>query len=381
MRLVDARIRGFRNLDDAEIAFSPTVNVFLGANGQGKSNLLEAVNYPALGRSHRGARDDELIGFGQPAADVQVTAADEQGRPVTFDLALERGGGRRLRVDGDLVPRRADLLGRLASVVYGPGTVELVSGPPEQRRRFADEGLATLEAEYLRHLQDYHRALRQKARLLHDCRRGGVTPRSRDELAAWTREQAAHAAPLCAGRSAYAAALTAQASAGYRTIANLQNSLIIRYKPNLQGLGDGDDLPEMQREIQSFLDYIGEDELRRGRPLAGPQLDDFEVLLDGTSLRTYGSQGEMRSAAIALKLAQGEVFFEKRQVRPVLIFDDIFSELDQTRARRLQESCVADHQLVIATAREDDVGSWRPPGLRRWTIAGGRVEPLDRGAS
>ena len=110
--------------------------------------------------------------------------------------------------------------------------------------------------------------------------------------------------------------------------------------------------------------------------MAGPHLDDFEILLAGISLRKYGSQGELRSAAIALKLAQAEVIHSQKNVRPVLFFDDIFSELDPERARRLQQMCSAEHQLLIATARRDDVSGWRPEGLKVWRVRAGRIEAM-----
>ena len=119
-------------------------------------------------------------------------------------------------------------------------------------------------------------------------------------------------------------------------------------------------------------------EMRRGRPRAGPQLDDFEVLLDGVDLRVYGSQGETRSAAIAMILARSDVLFEKRKTRPVLFFDDIFSELDRDRTHRLQELSSRDHQVFVATARRDDVAGWSPDEMKAWNVhEGGITEAAD----
>ncbi|NTV03352.1 DNA replication and repair protein RecF [bacterium] len=374
MRLTEASLSGFRNLAEARLAFSPGVNVFTGANGQGKTNLLEALNYPALGRSFRGARDEELIGFGAAAAHVAVEAETEAGRAERYEYGLERGGGRRLRGDGEPVPRKADLVGRLATVVYDPQTVTLVRGAPDGRRRYLDQGLCGLDPAYFAELQAYNRALRQKTSLLRDAAAGGRgRPGLRDDLRAWSAEMARHAAPLVRDRARYVRELGPVAQDVLAGFTGRAATLDIAYAPGLEIAEKEAPLADLTREISSLLDYIGEAEIRRGRCLAGPHADDLELVLDGVNLRTFGSQGETRSVAIALKLAQGELVFRRRRIRPILFFDDIFSELDQERTRRLQEATAQMHQVFIATARADDVAGWRPGDARRWAVEAGRI--------
>jgi len=129
---------------------------------------------------------------------------------------------------------------------------------------------------------------------------------------------------------------------------------------------------ELAGAIFDEFDYIMDTEIRRGRPLTGPQFDDFGIALEGVDLRTYGSQGQTRTAAIAMILARSDVLFGQRRMRPVLFFDDIFSELDRERTRRLQEMSSREHQVFIASARSDDITGWRPEGLRAWRVADGR---------
>ena len=136
------------------------------------------------------------------------------------------------------------------------------------------------------------------------------------------------------------------------------------------------DAADLEEDICGLLDYIMEDEIRRGRPLRGPQSDDFRVELNTRDLRKFGSQGETRSAAISLILAQGEVVYRRKGLRPVLFFDDIFSELDRGRSRQLQERAARDHQVFIATARPDDVADWLPTGLRTWEVKTGKLRLL-----
>ena len=377
MRLVSADILDFRNLAEVQLRFSPGVNLLVGDNGQGKSNLLEALNYPSLGRSFRGARDDDLVRFDAECAHVRLTAKGEDDREVEFEYGIERGRGRRFRVDGEPVKRKVDLLGRLTTVVFDPQTVQLVRGGPEARRRYLDQGLSMVDAGYLLHLQAYNRALKQKNRLLRDARRGFVAPaKVREDLRVWNLEMASHAAPICSARASYAAGVEPHVADAYSHFADRVSEVAVKYEPQLGN--SPKDAPEGQLEadILGKFDYIIEDELRRGRSLAGPHMDDFEVQLDGINLRSFGSQGETRTAAIALKLAQGDLVHLKRRVRPVLFFDDIFSELDRGRTGKLQERTGESHQIFIATAREEDVTDWRPVDLRSWSVRAGGVTEL-----
>lgn len=375
MILLDARLSGFRNLAEARLDFSPGVNVFLGDNGQGKSNLLEALNYPALGRSFRGAVDRDLVCFGSEAARVEVRAEGEDGVETGFDIGIGADGARRLVVDGETLPGKRDLVGRLATVVYDPQTVELVRGGPVNRRRFLDAGLSVLDPDYLRHLQAYGRALRQKMRLLRDLRGlRRVDPERREDLEIWNRELAEHAAPILLARLGYLRELARSASELHGVLTDLETDLELVYSQSVEMYQTNPVEGDLKREISGLFDYILEGEIRRGRSLAGPHTDDVIIRLDGRPLRTYGSQGETRSAAIALKLAQGDLVHQRRRIRPVLFFDDIFSELDKERSRRLQDMTARDHQIFIATARPEDVEGWRPARTRCWSVSAGRIE-------
>jgi DNA replication and repair protein RecF len=132
----------------------------------------------------------------------------------------------------------------------------------------------------------------------------------------------------------------------------------------------------LEREILAVFDYIIEDEIMRGRPISGPQMDDFVIRLSGHDLRAFGSQGETRTAAISLIMAQSDVVFQKRSTRPILFFDDIFSELDRSRSQQLQELSVQHHQLFIATARSEDIAGWQPSDMRVWEVAQGGLEAV-----
>ncbi len=380
MRIVSAAVDGFRNLHTAEFTFSPRVNLVLGRNGEGKTNLLEALNFFALGRSHRGAKSEELIHFKKDHLHVRLEIEEDSGALVSCEYGLGRDGGRRLRVDGAALRRRADLVGRLATVFFNPDSIRLVRGGPDRRRQFVDQGMAEIDPAYLTHLSAFQQVLRQKTRLLRDQRQGLVDAgQTRRELASWNREMANHAAAVCLGRRQYAEFLSPFFQEAHNSLIDNNLNLEFSYAARLESVtrafsaSPENPLPkeDLEGEILTELDYIMDSEIRRGRPLIGPQSDDFKVVLGGVDLRTYGSQGETRTAAIAMILARSDVLFQKRRIRPVLFFDDIFSELDRERTRRLQEMASHLHQVFIATARRDDIADWQPAQIKTWQVGEG----------
>ena len=378
MRITAASLGGFRNLQDQSFEFSPRVNLVLGRNGEGKTNLLEALNWFALGRSHRGSKAEEMVAFDGESLHVSLEVADDRGQVLHCEFGLDKRGGRRLRLDGEAVVKRADLVGRLSTVFFNPESVELVRGGPQARRQFVDQGWSETDPVYLNNLTHFQRAMKQKTGLLRDLKKGFLDyGAAREELTAWNREIAGYAAEVCLGRRQYTELLTPYADTVHRALANADKRLEFVYQPSLECLKKPAQNTHLADDIFNEFDYITESEIKRGRPLAGPQLDDCLVRLDGLDLRTFGSQGETRTAAISLILARSDVMFERRQIRPVLFFDDIFSELDGERTRRLQELAAKLHQVFIATARRDDVAGWHPDGLKAWRVQGGQFTELE----
>jgi DNA replication and repair protein RecF len=186
-------------------------------------------------------------------------------------------------------------------------------------------------------------------------------------------ELARHAAPVCRSRLAYATALGPAARSIYEELSGGAGQLEIVYRPSLVSCREAAENAQLARDILGEFDYIGESEFRRGRPLIGPQRDDFEIRLDGRDLKAFGSQGETRTAAVSMILAQSEVVFQQRGSRPILFLDDIFSELDPERTGRLQERCARDHQVFVASARPEDVDRWRPESRRCWRVEAGAL--------
>ncbi len=381
MRIVSATITGFRNLQEDSFDFSPRVNLVLGRNGMGKTNLFEALNYFALGRSHLGSKTEDMIQFDSQSLHVRLEVEEESGQRFRAEFGLDSQGGRRFRIDGEPVSRRSDLVGKLATVFFNPDSITLVRGGPAHRRRFVDQSLAEIDPLYLASLTAFNRTLKQKSGLLRDIKRGFANQGScLEELKAWNGELALHSAVICQGRQLYSALISPLAEACHQELTETEKPFHFQYHPSLKTaqkyLTETNEKQstksEIDKDILAEFDYIMQDEIQRGRPLIGPQLDDFEVRLSGLDLRVYGSQGETRTAAVSLILARGEALFKRRQIRPVLFFDDIFSELDRHRSRRLQEMASRLHQVFIATARQDDVEGWTPDQLKAWRVTDGK---------
>jgi len=375
--LTKVKLLNCRNLEEVSLEISPKINIFLGRNGQGKTNLLEGISYLSLGRSHRGALDRELIRFGQEHLRLAVEGQDRQGEDFTLEAALDLQGKKRIKIDGNIIRRRDELVGRLSAVFFDPGEIELAKGSPAERRRFLDYTLSVVSPDYFRKLVAYRRALQQKNRLLR-ARIAG----SEKELEVWNAELVRFGTPLILARQRILPALERVSSRAYSGLAREGGSLTIGLQLSLGDAAhvvcDHDDLESWQDAFQEALHRGRAREILQGHAQIGPHRDRLELELHGRSLRRFGSQGEMRSAAIALKLGQAELIYERTRERPVILLDDIFSELDRWRTRALQELLHEEHQLFIATARREDVASmeyW--DGLRVWEVEAGRLTPIE----
>ena len=372
MRITRVKLHNFRNLEPLAVAVSPRINILLGKNGQGKTNFLEGLSYLALGRSWRTSVDRELIGFGHDHCFVQVDGRDDQGDDRRLVASMTREGKKKLEIDGETVIRRADLIGHLPVVRFDPDEVELAKGSPEHRRRFLDYTLSFCSAHYFRNLLDYRRALAQKNRLL----------KTRDaqlhvQLDAFDGELVRSGVPLLVERARLRGHLESHARRAYGELApeggGLRLSISTTVDPE-----DPTDEDATRKAFEARLREQRSHEVSMRHALVGPHRDRLEVQLRGRPLRRYGSQGEKRTASIALKLAQAELLYERTQERPVVLLDDIFSELDRHRTEALQTRLHQEHQLFIATARVDhvlDLRDW--DDLSAWRVEDGVLTPLD----
>ena len=362
-------LRDFRNFAREELALPAEGLAVVGDNGQGKTNLLEAVYYLQLLRSFRGARDLDLVRFGTAGFHVAAEGTIA-GRARTVSAGFERAGRRkRVRVDGAEVQRLSDALGALPSAIFSPADVALVAGAPSERRRYLDVALALTSRRYLAALQGYRGALVRRNAALRDlARRGGPA----DRAAVWEPALAAHGAVLWRERIAWVAGQEEAFTTLCEAIGE-RGAVRMRYESALPADGD------LADTLRAALESRRESDLRRGLTSAGPHRDELAITMvspDGTArdLRTFGSAGQQRTAAIALRMLEAATLRDRGGAEPLLLLDDPFAELDAGRAQRilalLGEAGMGQTLLVVP--READI----PRGLTRLErrrVSGGEV--------
>jgi DNA replication and repair protein RecF len=398
MRLTRLQIRNFRNIEQADLSFPHTGVAIIGENGQGKTNLLEAIYYLQILRSMRGGRDQDLVRFDAPAfyLEAQVTpeidaeANDsaerekhtEASKPRvhTIAAAFERHGKRKKIVsDGAVLSRLSDAFGTLPSVILSPNDTELVSGAPSERRRYLDVLLSLTSRRYLTSLQAYRTALvRRNAALREATRRG--TGKSDETIAVWEPALAEHGAFLITARinwilqNVEAFGELCQ-SIGERTPVRMRYLSTIEVPTSTSSVHDVTGLLEQIRKLLlESLERKRPLDIKRGLTHTGPHRDEMSLTLGGHSLRAFGSAGQQRTAAIALRMLEATTLREHHGSPPVLLLDDPFAELDTRRSAHILELLkgAGMGQTILAVPRSTDI----PPeltSLPRWSIRSGVI--------
>ncbi len=359
MELKRLELRNHRNYRHLDLVPGAGVNVFIGPNGQGKTNLLEAVAMLALSSSPRARRDVELVGPVGPGSRIaaKVTA---HGRGLEVAIALDVEGERAKRtIEVDGVRRRGvDLPGQFRVTLFWPDDLGLVKAGPEMRRRFLNHMLVQVEPGYARALAGLRRVLEQRNSLL---KRVAAGEERSDVLEVWDAELVRFGSEIARARSRAVDELRPTAARANAEIANGE-SLDIVY------LGPPDDFADA---VQKSLT----DDLRRGVTTVGPHHDDLRLQLGGRDARSYASQGQQRTAVVSLKLAEAELVSVRTGERPVLLLDDVLSELDAERRAALLRRVGGGGQVIVTSA---EAGPF-PPELisqaRVWTVDSGRIEP------
>jgi len=359
MRLSRIVLENFRNIPLAELTFEGRQQFLVGPNGQGKTNLLEAVGYLTALRSFRTSDQRLLISHGKQDAgiayEIEHELLDDTG--VTIKL---RPDGKEITCDGEWVTRFSDFLGRFPTVVFSSQDQQLVRGVPAFRRRWLDLTIAAMDTSYLHVLQQYHRGVLDRNRLL----KRGATPL---EFAAFELPLATAAAQIVQKRLANVKVLSGYVAESYAAIAGDQEKVTMGYKPDLE-----------QTDASAWTATFAKN---RARDLqfkttgVGPHRDDFELVFGRHTVRDYGSEGQQRSLALALRLAQVSYFHERSGVQPVVLADDVLGELDPERRRRFWTAIGADSQ-VMATGTslpEAELGEWQV-----FAVANGRFSEIER---
>ena len=349
MRLLSLEVENYRNIASASLTPGRELTVICGNNGQGKTNLLEAIWLLTGGKSFRGGKDAELVRRGEPFAVLKASTLraqqEEQEKEEPNRVRLTVGApdsprpGRTVSVNGGAVKRAASLAGSFPAVVFDPGHLSLVKGAPEGRRKFLDAALCQLYPGYLTLYRRYVRALQQKNALLRRSSNGIERPyaEKRALLEVLNVELAQQGEAIQQRRRAYLAVLSPLACANYEELSRGAETLSLRYAAQFEPGG----LAQLLRQKMP-------EELRAGQSLCGPHREDLDLLLDGQPAKVYASQGQQRSVVLSLKMAEAAAAASITGEHPVMLLDDVLSELDDERQTYLLTR-MGEHQTIVTT--------------------------------
>lgn len=353
MLLKQLRLHDFRNYAQLEFAPAPGLCVLVGENAAGKTNILESLFLCALGRSQRTRHDHELIRYGQPGAFVGITLSKSTGTH-TIACKLQRDARRALTVDGMPLARSGELLGTLRVVMFSPEDLRLIKQGPSERRRFLDMELSQLYPAYYYALQQYNHALKQRNALLR-------ADRFREEqLAPWDVLLARLGAQILAARSGFLEQLSGMAARLHASFSGGREALDVAYAPSLPPVAND----QLEGALLEALSGSARKDRERGNTSIGPHRDDLVLLLNGEDVRAFGSQGQQRTAALSLKLSELELMKALGEETPVLLLDDVLSELDGARQRMLA-AAMTDCQVFLTCTQ---LAGLEDTGLRDMTI-------------
>ena len=364
MRVQSLQLTNFRNYATLDVAFSPSKNIFLGNNGQGKTNLLEALYFLSHARSHRTSSDRELVRTGEPFARIHALLENHhyEGRvQLESQIKLEDERLRTIfKVNANPLRSRSELLGHLPTVSFFLPDLLLLRGSPEDRRKWLDAAIVQYDKRHLTYLSEFQKVRQQKNRLL----KGPQELISRDHLAAWNLQFAATGAKVIVSRLTYLSMIEDLAAVAYLELSDgrerlgmtYQSSVLDSFQPQQSGQYVPDVL-ELEAAMNQQLEAKMSDEIRRGTSLMGPHRDDIRFFLNELEAEAYGSQGQQRSIVLALKLTELKCLTAKLQEPPVLLLDDVMAELDPDRQRLLVEHIHPESQVFITTTHPSS--SWQ----------------------
>ncbi len=362
----------YRNYRHLVVDLDPCLNIFVGDNAQGKTNLVESVYLLATGRSHRTFRDTDLIGWGEEEAQIRAQVETRMGS-FTMRVILARNQRKRFWVGGEELRRQSELLGYLNVILFSPDDLQLVKGSPSMRRHFIDLGLAQVSKVYRHDLVNYTKVLQQRNNLLKNV--AGRKARA-DLLHVWDEQLIQYGSQVMHRRALAIERIAGFADASHRRISGGDETLGVCYQPfygNMTEAAGPISVETIAGEFARALEASRFQELRRGTTLVGPQRDDILFEIDGKDARQFASQGQQRTVVLATKLAELEFMREEVGEYPTLLLDDVLSELDFTRRSAFLETIGNKVQTLLTTT---DRGNFQPDDLlrsREYAIAEGQL--------
>ena len=343
MFIENLSVLNFRNLKDTTIDFSNGINIFYGDNAQGKTNLLEAIYICSAGRSQRTRTESQLVKFGYDEAHIRTFVMRENTRD-RIDVHIKKDERKGMAVNGLPVKKIADFFGNLNTVIFSPEDLRLVKGGPSERRRFMDMELCQLNRVYCHDLQNYYKILKQRNNLLKSIYKDSSLS---DTLDVWDIQLAEYGERITEKRGIFTDRLNELSREIHSGITGGKETLSVEYRPNSEN-----------GSLADRLKYYRNRDIALGSTSCGPHKDDMLFFIDGNDTKSYGSQGQQRTASLSAKLAEIELIRTETDENPILLLDDVLSELDESRQVYLMENIGKLQTFITCTGVEDSIGKY-----------------------
>lgn len=338
MKIQKIQLKHFRNYSNLEISLGKGINIFYGNNAQGKTNILEAVFLSATTKSHKGSKDKDIIQFGNEEAHIR-TYLEKEDLEYKIDMHLRSSRSKGIAINGQKIKKAAELLGLLNVVFFSPEDLSIIKNGPSERRRFVDMELCQIDSFYLYNLNHYNKIVNQRNRLLKDL---SFQPDLKETLGIWDAQLISYGSKIIERRELFVRQLNEIIYGIHKKLSGGKEELKIVYEPDVT--------------LDNFKEKCGnnqERDIKLKQTTTGPHRDDFSFIADSIDLRKYGSQGQQRTAALSLKLAEIELVKKISKDTPLLLLDDVLSELDGSRQNYLLNS-IGDIQTMITCTGLDD---------------------------
>lgn len=332
----------YRNYETLDLEFDQGTNILYGDNAQGKTNILEAIYLAATTKSHKGSKDKEIIGFGKEEAHIR-TYLEKEGVGTRVDIHLRKAGSKGIAIDGQKIKKAAELLGLCNVVFFSPEDLSIIKNGPAERRRFVDMELCQLDSFYLYNLNHYNKIVNQRNKLLKDMY---MNPELKDTLAIWDSQLVSFGSKIIERRKLFVDQLNDIIYEIHKKLSGGKEELIISYEPDIA-----------IEEFEKSLRYNQDRDIRMKQTSIGPHRDDFAFLNKDVDIRKYGSQGQQRTAALSLKLSEIELVKKIAKDTPILLLDDVLSELDSNRQNYLLNSIGDIQTIITCTGLEEFVNN------------------------
>lgn len=338
MILKSIELKNFRNYEDLDLKFDSGTNILFGDNAQGKTNILEAAYVSGTTKSHKGSRDKDMIRFGEDESHIR-TIVEKQGKEYQLDIHLKKKRSKGIAINKVPIKKASELFGILNMVFFSPEDLNIIKNGPSERRRFLDAEICQLDKIYLSDLTRYNKILMQRNRLLKDMQH---QPQLMETLPVWDMQLVEYGKRLIRRRRQFVEELSEIVTGIHRNISGKREELVLRYEPNIDA-----------EFLEDELNRVREKDRKYAQTSVGPHRDDISFFIRGVDIRKFGSQGQQRTSALSLKLSEIELVRQTIHDTPVLLLDDVLSELDSNRQNYLLNS-IHDIQTMITCTGLDE---------------------------